>query len=496
MDNHHDPPPNIDSAKLNDSHLLTVVEAIRVCGRVHEPDQAMEIFSKFPSESTRTITISVLGRCHRHQQAMQLLESSLLGPPSAASYNAAIAACGKANDWSTALTLFEETMPPDYISTLTVNALLTVFANTKQGLNARNIYQKVCRGSDKAEDTSRPEVIPDSVTHHLVISALVRSGNLEEACTLLEELVREDNPNDTLFDLVATAYSRASTWEGVKRVETLRRRKVNGNTTTKGDRDGMDIDMYSQFHHWEGLEKVGSSWMVGTYTPLNLTVGIRPNRNPIQNGIQLNFFETIPNDEGSVDSVNNKKSQNRRKVGYLLMRNSNSAQPTSSLLGMFLHPTDRGQGLAKCCLAIWIWLCLQGSILPVTNIIRKPLLALILQHTFQFVPKPSNDGNDNGVLVELYRDPDDDDRVILYSSSLKSLSGAFSSRDLKNHKTALSSKKPRGIGRDVTLICALTPPTDLQHLQDICEEVLQPNNNGWKCNLTGDQIESIFLGRP
>jgi hypothetical protein len=229
--------------------------------------------------------------------------------------------------------------------------------------------------------------------------------------------------------------------------------------------------------------------MVGTYQALNLTVGIRPNRNPAQNGIQLNFFETIPND----DNVNTSKT--RRRVGYLLMRNSNSAQPTSSLLGMFLNPTDRGQGLAKCCLAIWIWLCLQGSIMPVTNIIRKPLLALILQHTFQFVPKPSKDGNDNGVLVELYRDSDHDDRVILYSSCLKSLSGAFSSRDLKNHKTALSSKKPPGFGRQVTLICALTPPADLSRLKDICEkEVLLPQG-GWNCSLTGNQIERIFLGK-
>ena len=133
--------------------------------------------------------------------------------------------------------------------------------------------------------------------------------------------------------------------------------------------------------------------------------------------------------------------------------------------------------------------------MPVAGIIRKPLLALILQHTFQFEPAPSEDGNGNGVLVELFRDLDDDDQVILYSPSLI-LTGAFSARDLRNQKMKISSSKPSSSepGREVKIICAMNPPADLERLQNTCEEVLQ--DGGWNCNMTGDHIQSIFLGKP
>ncbi|KAG7346169.1 PPR: pentatricopeptide repeat domain containing protein [Nitzschia inconspicua] len=461
---------NVDEEAANNAHLVAV-EAIRVCGKANDPDKAIRIFEQLPSEATRTMIISVLGGCQRHEEAVELLNSPLLGRPSAASYNAAIAACGKAKDWQLALHIFEENMPPNCKSIVTVNALLTVLANCKQGLQALELYRSIGKsgsGKHRAKHTDS-----DTVTRQLVISALTRSGNLDEACQLLEEFnCTSEKPSTALLDLVVAAFTQTSNWKGVERVERLR----------KDDSKGSNGIV--EFHHWEGLERVDSSWKIGTYGAL--TVGVRPNRNPAQNGIKLMFYEDIPNDDPTG------KKRRLRKVGYLLMKNSISPEPTSSLLGMFLDPTDRGQGMAKSCLAIWVLLCLQGNLIPVTGIIRKPLLALILQHTFQFVPISTKDSN--GVLAELCRDPFDDRSVVLYSAALKSLEGAFSNRDLKQQNIKLSSEKPTKPGRLVKIICPLNPPENLQLLQSTCYKIL--SEEGWNCDLTGFQIQSVFLGRP
>ena len=216
--------------------------------------------------------------------------------------------------------------------------------------------------------------------------------------------------------------------------------------------------------------------------PLNLTVGVRPNRNPAKNGIQLLFFENV---------LNNETTWVHNKLGYLLMQNTNKQ---SSLLGMFLKPSGRGNGLAKYFLSVWIKFCLDASIRPVTGIIRKPLLSLILQHSFGFIPikYSGDDAPSNGVMVELCRDSDDPDAVVLYSPFRKSLTGAFCSWELEHQVIKLVSHPPSTRGRMVRIGCKLEP-SDFTLLNDTCDKILP--SSSWKYELSGTELEKIFLGK-
>ena len=216
------PSTNNNRHDKDDSHLV-VVETLRVCGRAKEPDVALNVYNQYPSEASRTMTISVLGICNEHLQAMDLLKDNnnnnkkKIGPPSAASYNAAIAACGKANDYKLAFDIYQNQIPKDYISIVTTNALLTVLANNKQGSISLGVLQTIMNTN------TTNAIAADSVTIHLVILSLVRSGLLAEACKVLDDVQQNTSIEikSTVYDLVLSAYSQRSDWTGIERVEEI-----------------------------------------------------------------------------------------------------------------------------------------------------------------------------------------------------------------------------------------------------------------------------------
>mmetsp|Transcript_17114 Transcript_17114/g.39096 ORF Transcript_17114/g.39096 Transcript_17114/m.39096 type:complete len:223 (-) Transcript_17114:46-714(-) len=217
----------------------------------------------------------------------------------------------------------------------------------------------------------------------------------------------------------------------------------------------------------------------------NITVGCRPHRNPSRNGIQILFYENILDEKTHV--------WRQQKIGFLLMKN-NLGERTSSMLGMFLKPTRRGRGTSKLCLAAWIWLCLKGSMRPVTGIIHKPLLALILEHTFGFEggTTRNNDGG-SGNLVELSQDPDDPRYVQLYSPSGKSLEGALSPSDLRHQNIRIVSQKPAVRGRVIRIGSRFCPPRGESQLQAICDRIL--SEESWRCGLPSEEVRLVFFGK-
>jgi pentatricopeptide repeat protein len=496
------------------------VEVLRVCEKANKLNLALELYKKYPSEAARTTMISVLGRCNQITKAIELLEDDdddiiSGGPPSTASYNAAIAACGKLKDWELALDIYHNKIPEDRISSLTTNALLTILSKCRKGDHSLLIFENMKKiPPTPTNNNTRTRATTDgtdSVTYTLVISSLVRSNMVLEASQILEDLENRRRQHycsrksiESMYELVLSAYSQQSDWSSVERLERMRDRK---NVSNGGDEDEDDIndDHIYRFQQWEGLTKVDkgkeSYWIIGTYqsdnnivdndntnkNKLNITVGTRPHRNPARNGIQIIFLENVFDEET--------KTWKQNKLGYLLMKN-NSHDRTSSMLGMFLTQTERGRGISKICLSIWILLCLDASLLPVTGIINKPLLALILQYTFGFV-SPSKNKNHNGVLVELSQDLQDKTCVVLYSSSKKSLEGAFSPSDRVHQNIKILSQQPPAVrGRIVRIGSKLKPSSELKNLRDTCEEILSIEEKYcWKCNLSCEEIQRIFLGK-
>ncbi len=231
-------------------------------------------------------------------------------------------------------------------------------------------------------------------------------------------------------------------------------------TSLSSNKDDLEYQYY-YFQHWTGMTKVGRGntayWILGTYNNSNNNnnkkhqnrnnidgsrqdiqegdecllstwrVAIQPNRNPSKNGIKLLFLvedaaaraqaELSRQEQDSCTatlSLSNVKTNERKawkKLGYVLMINARDSPqqngsdgggpPTSTLLGLFVDPVYRKQGLSKTFLAIWLYCCRKARLQAQSGLIRKPLLALVLEHTFGFVPMlmnklPSNNNNRDG----------------------------------------------------------------------------------------------------
>lgn len=448
----------VSSRDSNDDEPF--VAALRVCGRVQRPDVALEVYKLNPSEACRITAISVLGSCHALDPALELLSDTSFGDASVASYNAAIAACGKVKDWRLSLDIYEKRMPKELISPLTCNAVLSILSKCRQGEEALRVL-------------SNMPCTPNRLNYQNTVNALVRSDLVDMAYELISVMKQNKEssiqPFEVLYDMVIAGYSKRSKWEAIDRVETMRNPNWTSNTSTQ--------DLYS-FQHWEGLRKVGTRkeahWEVATYNmqELNITIGVQPNRNPAKNGIRLLFYENYWDGE----------RWEQRKLGFLLMNNSNNQ---SSLLGMFLKGKRRRQGVAKVCLAIWLWFCLKAAITPTTGVINKPLLSLLLQYRFGFVP------HTGGVEAELFP-ADESGAMCLYGRAGKSLRGALSPWDIQNQNIHLLQTRPSTPGRKINIRCGFASPDAFQ-LREFVKEILP--DASIECNMSSEEVKLLYLGK-
>jgi pentatricopeptide repeat protein len=460
------------------SEPTVVVEALRVCGKCKRPDIALATFQKYPSELARTMTISILGACEEHHQAVELIKESSVA---AASYNAAIASCAKAKDWKLALGIHNNQIPKEHMTTLTTNTLLSILADCRKGEEALHVITNFHERSNDRE--------PSRVTYQIVIRALIRSKMIDEAFEILKNVIQQSKqdenavaPTYAMYDMITAAYNKRCDWESVRRVEQLRYPEKE----IKLD----DIQTKYEFQHWDKLQRVGhgreSYFVVGQVLvpssseapPLNITIGVQPHRNAVKNGIQLEFWENLP-----ANTKDKKTGRSQTKLGFLLMINDGETN-TSSMIGMFLTNASRGKGISKVCLAIWMSFCLQASITPTTGKLNKPLIALALQHRFGFVP------DKGGVDLELSNANDGNGTLLAYSP--KALQGAFSTRDVQNLNMRIVKEPPNPRGRMVSVRTKFQAPANLQDLQDKVNEALPEGTV--TCKLNAQDIRRLYFG--
>jgi pentatricopeptide repeat protein len=318
-------------------------------------------------------------------------------------------------------------------------------------------------------------------------------------------------PNTVTFDLLIQAYSRMGAWEKVKFIETIQSQyshfyspptrydqkfvfptlptldptsnheitattnTATTCTTTKAPMDDLSTITPISFSspsssspyfsssirlQWEqvGMKKFKNEkyWMIGTYSdPIqgyHFIVALQPHRNPIKNGIKILLY----------NNNNNNNTIGTTKVGYLLMINhpanaiqdltnnnetSSAMSGTSTLLGVYLDPLYRQGGLSKVMIAIWLQLCHKAQAIPRTGIMNKPLLVLVLQHTFHFIPEVTSGNNGVNVEVSLVPNttasatsmgvPSSSSAIGIYSSNIKCLQGVFSLRDIRRENIQL-----------------------------------------------------------
>lgn len=434
---------------LDDGPFLA---ALQVCGTNSDLSTALQIFHRFPQESCRSLTISICGKCGDHQEALKILRSAPAF--SLACHHAAMAACGNALAWEDAIRLLDS-MPDDQRTILSCSICLTALAKANRGEEALSLLNRM--GSN-----GFPE--PDPVSYQRTALALVGMGDVDRARNLLSEMKAKNlEPSETMYDLIVSAYSKIGNWGMVKAIEKDRK-------TTK-----KVTDAFQPWPEKGELVKSGRGrtafWFLGTYSTdsnhrCELSIGLQPHRNPGKNGIKLVLKE------GSF------------KIGYLLMVNS-AVDQSSTLLGLYLDPTQRERGLSKIVLAVWMKLCLEAGVTPVTGVMNKPLICLVLQHTFGYLPVEHK-----GTNVEI--SPGQDGAVILYSSS-RTLSGAFCPRDVKRENLVLASQPTDPRGRVVRVRSPFVPPTGL------CERVKtvltgKDGTGQFKYSLSDQSLKRILLG--
>ena len=228
--------------------------------------------------------------------------------------------------------------------------------------------------------------------------------------------------------------------------------KHTNKSTLDNDNQELKGKHLPYFWHFQGLKKNGkckqSWWEIAQYghSGKEIIVGIASHKNPRRHGQSILFYDK---DSGV-------------KLGFMLIKNSAVVHQkgqaktlntyTSTLIGMFIDPSYRKHGLSNTFMSIWLSLCTAFHAIPNSEMINKPLLALMLD-------KYGFTADSGGIEVEisplkhnkhLYTDLDDcsEEKVVLYANNL-SLEGSFSHGELKGQNLIISNRPPHPRGRVV-----------------------------------------------
>ena len=214
-----------------------VLAALHVCGKHNDLGTAMKLLERHPSsESCRTLTISIAGKCGDYKRALKLLRSSPT-PPSIASHHACLAACGKAKAWKECLDLYEH-LDPSNRTSCTAGIVLTAMVKSNRGTEALDFFATISS--------------PDLQSIFKTMTALIGMGDLEGA----RQFVEQHAPNEAMVvNRLTSAYARAGNWEMVK--------QLNAKTSHA-----------PTFEPWNVLPKIGKGraayWKLGTYKEKNV----------------------------------------------------------------------------------------------------------------------------------------------------------------------------------------------------------------------------------
>lgn len=510
-----DPYHDDDDISNNEKETI-LAEALNRCAIFKNASAALQILMYRPgSELCRARAISICGSCGKLSDALQLLspqeeerqeqeqnntskkdtttrknkKKALL--VTAGPYNAAIAACGNAKHWQGALDVLD-TMPQQLVTSITINAVLTALGKERRGVEALQLIRSM---------QNKWNIIPDRISYHTTLTALLGNHQIEESCLLVREMAQSGRPEimpnketsnrissavagkeaaralvvailgDELMDMQQT---RPPTTTNAPSSSSSSPAATTPTTTTQVPREFGTFQKWELPKHGRGKSaywKIGQLSMEGEEHPI--IVGLSPNRNPAANGLRIHFYRQKPPSTLSSSSTSTSSSLlvKDQKLGFLLMINSitndNHVLPTSQFLGQCVAQDERGHGWAKIWIAIWLQLCLDAGIVPRTGHMHKPLLCLVLQQSFGMQP------NNGGVDVEL--SPGTTPNTVRLYSSSRALAGVFSQLDLRKQNIELSNYPSHPRGREIVVATSFESPGE-QILRDKVDRVLR---NRW-----------------
>jgi len=372
--------------------------------------------------------------------------------PGSEIYHAAINSLGKAGQCSALLDILEEmeqssnsqnetNVPPiDKMSYQTAISSLARHGECREAIKL--LYQMQDKG-----------LVSDmSIYNELLIGIAKQAGQAEKdgepwhkvSLKLLSEMEMNGiQPTEQTYNSIISACGKEGAWGDVARVTRLASSK---------DHDGVSKDKppvtnttnlshgTTYFHNLLPFRKVGkgkdSWWEIGRYQ--HIIIGIQPHRNPMSNGMSMVFYDEFSG----------------LKMGRILLKNTctkmkktqSEMHYCSSLVGMEVNKTRRGEGLSKVFVALWLVICLETNTYMRAALMNKPLIVHVLMG-FNFMPQ------NGGSRVELIRLKNRDTvngknedsyspNFALYSPSAKSLQGLFSQRVLRTQEIRVMDHPP------------------------------------------------------
>ena len=206
-------------------------------------------------------------------------------------------------------------------------------------------------------------------------------------------------------------------------------------------------------------------------------IGIQPHKNPICNGLSIVFYDTT-NDGiklGRIllknETVHRCSSRlHKNNVGTISTKNHEGFNTRiiqySALIGMEVNKANRGEGLSKVFIALWLHICMVTNTYPRASIMNKPLISRVLMNSFNFIPQAGGrrvglirlTHNNNTTITSSIGNSDagggrEDDEESnnsnnnnphygLYSLSTKPLQGLFTQRYLRAQNIAILDHAP------------------------------------------------------
>ena len=200
------------------------------------------------------------------------------------------------------------------------------------------------------------------------------------------------------------------------------------------------------------------------------------------NNVENNFIVAVQPDRSCGRKFIFLDLQDGKRIGEMLVESSNTSDlpipATSVLRGMFINELSRGKGYSKIFLAIWMKLCLEAGVIPSTNRINKPLLALAVHemgfspmHNTSHVDKPNKRSSlvvDVSVRLDGY--------VSLYSESFQEqLAAGFSATEMSSQRLVIVQETPQTPGKNVHIRTQFNFPPGLKGLEETTTRLLGGN---------------------
>lgn len=243
-------------------------------------------------------------------------------------------------------------------------------------------------------------------------------------------------------------------------------RQINTTQSRRQERwnSAMDMlettaDIRQRFDH-----RAHKARLVGLYISNNVTnnfiIAVQPDRSLGRKFIFLNLHD------GTL-------------VGEMLVESSNTSglciPATSALRGMFINEASRGNGYSKIFIAIWMRLCLEAGVIPSTNRINKPLLALALQGLgFSPIHNTTHHNKPNkrcSLVVEV--NMQSDGYVSLYSESFQEqLAAGFSATEMNSQRLVIAKESPQTRGKIVHIRTQFNFTAGLTELEETTTRLL------------------------